>query len=80
MNFELSVSPVEVIKKVHLLLLILETFILVLMIHFTKTVGKNLKNEKVLTKNIMPLIFMMLVLMNLMYQTNRPIWMISMAL
>ena len=42
MDFKPNVSPVKIIKKVHLVVLILEAFILVLMIDFIKTVGKNL--------------------------------------
>ena len=44
MDFKPNVSPFEVIKKVLLVVLILETFILVSMINFMKIVGKNLKN------------------------------------
>ena len=43
MDFGTNLTPIKVIKKVHLVPLILETFILVLMIGGTKTAGKNSK-------------------------------------
>ena len=42
MDFGSNKTPVEIIKKVHLEELILETFILVLMVNGTKNHGKNL--------------------------------------
>ena len=60
MDFKPNISPVEVIKK--------GAFggtyfrdILVLLVNSIKIVGKNLKIYKVLTKNTIVLIFMMLV-------------------
>ena len=44
MDFGPNISPVEVIKKVLLVVLVLETFILVLLVKFIEIVGKNLKN------------------------------------
>ena len=41
MDFGVNKTPVEVIKKVHLEELILETFILVLMARGTENHGKN---------------------------------------
>ena len=42
MDFSVNKTPIEVIKEVRLVVLILETFILVLMGSGTKNHGKNL--------------------------------------
>ena len=42
MNFRPNKTPIEIIKKVHLVVPILETFILILIKNGTKTHGKNL--------------------------------------
>ena len=42
MNFSPNKTPIEMIKKVHLEVLILQTFILVLMKNGTSIHGKNL--------------------------------------
>ena len=52
--------PLKPLKKVVLVVLISETFILVLMVSGTEMLGKNLKIWKILTKSIMVLIIMML--------------------
>ena len=42
MDFSPKKTPIEIIKKVHLVVLILETFILILIKNGTKIHGKNL--------------------------------------
>ena len=42
MDFSPNKAPIEIIQKLHLVVLILETFILVLMKSVTKIHGKNL--------------------------------------
>ena len=59
MDFRPNSSPVEAIKKVLLVVLILEIFFLELMISGIKIAGKNLKNWKVLMVDIIVLILMM---------------------
>ena len=44
MDFGPTICPVEVVKKVLLVVLILETFTLVLLVYFIKIVGKYLKS------------------------------------
>ena len=44
MDFKPKISLVQVIEKGASVVLILETFILVYMVNFIKTFGKNLKN------------------------------------
>ena len=44
MNFNTNKTPIEIIKKVRSVVLILETFILVLIRSGTVIVGKNLMN------------------------------------
>ena len=46
MEFNLNKSPIEIIKRVNLVVLILETFIMVLMENGTKINVKNLFSQK----------------------------------
>ena len=58
MNFSPNKTPIEIIKKVHSVVLILKTFILVLMRSGTKIHGKNLFIQKILMLNFMHQIIM----------------------
>ena len=59
MKFSPNKTPTEIIKKVLSVVLILETFILVLMKNGTKIHGKNLFILKILMLNFMHQITMM---------------------
>ena len=61
MDFGTNKTPIEIIKEGSFsgtYFQYIYLFILVLMIHFIKIVGKNLKNWKVLIKNIIVVIIM----------------------
>ena len=63
--FRTNKHLLESLKKVVLEVLISEIFILVLMINFMKIVGKNLKNQKILTRNTIAVIIMMRLSINM---------------
>ena len=60
MKFGANKTPVEIIKKVRLEVLILETFILVLMESGTENREKNLISWKILSRSMIVQIIMML--------------------